>query len=434
MRRLHLEQALIVVLLFGGYGALYFCRADLSAASPLIVDALGTHGLSHDQAIRHIGRIISLGVLAYAAGKLFLTGLGDYWGGRLSFLIGLSGATLFTALFALGDAVPLFTAAWVGNRLTQSIAWAGLIKISSRWFDYSSYGLILGILSVSYLVGDAAARPCMAALIRHGFGWASCFWLAAAVAAFWWIANTLGLRESRAERGHREAQPHPQNLFAATSAPPKSIGALFGPLLKSPAFLLVCALSFGCTIIRETFNAWTPMYLHDALRYSISDAAASSAIFPGVGAVSVIASGWLSDRLGLHGRALILFAGLAATAAALLVLMSVRAGAGTLAPLLLIGLVAFCLLGPYSYLGGAFALDFGGKQAAAASSGIIDGIGYLGGYLAGDAVAQLSVAFGWQGVFVALAGVSAVAALGAAALLYLSLRGRRARLEPAEAA
>jgi len=32
-----------------------------------------------------LGSITSLGVLAYALGKLFLTGLGDFWGGRVSF-------------------------------------------------------------------------------------------------------------------------------------------------------------------------------------------------------------------------------------------------------------------------------------------------------------------------------------------------------------
>ena len=71
--------------------------------------------------------------------------------------------------------------------------------------------------------------------------------------------------------------------------------------------------------------------------------------------------------------------------------------------------VAFCLLGPYSYLGGAFALDFGGKQAGAASSGIIDGIGYLGACSPADTVARVAGAFGWKGVFVALAGISALA-------------------------
>ena len=70
----------------------------------------------------------------------------------------------------------------------------------------------------------------------------------------------------------------------------------------------------------------------------------------------------------------------------------------------MIGIVAFCLLGPYSYLGGAFALDFGGKQASAASSGIIDGIGYIGGVLAGDTVARIARAYGWEGVFVVAGG------------------------------
>ena len=85
----------------------------------------------------------------------------------------------------------------------------------------------------------------------------------------------------------------------------------------------------------------------------------------------------------------------------------------TALPVLTIGVVAFCLLGPYSYLGGAFALDFGGKQASAASSGIIDGIGYLGGVLAGDSVARLAGALGWERVFLVLAAVSAVAAIAA---------------------
>jgi sugar phosphate permease len=149
-----------------------------------------------------------------------------------------------------------------------------------------------------------------------------------------------------------------------------------------------------------------------------------SAIFPAVGAVSVLVTGWLSDRLGVGGRALLLLLGLSATAAALAVLMTIHSSAtGALLPLLVIGTVAFCLLGPYSYLGGAFALDFGGKRATAVASGLIDGIGYLGAVAAGDSVARVSVAFGWRGVFMALSVVSALAALGAA---WLCLLGRKA--------
>jgi sugar phosphate permease len=422
-RSLRYGQIRTVLLLFGGYAACYYCRADLSVATPLLVEELGTQGVSHSEAIVRIGSMSSLGVLAYALGKLFLTGLGDYWGGRRNFLIGVGGATVFTLLFAAGGTIPMFTVAWLGNRLTQSIGWAGLIKVSSRWFNYSSYGSIIGILSISYLVGDAAARQQMGMLIERGYGWRSLFLFAAIVAGVMLIASLLWLRESRAELGHAEAKPNPLNLFASSESRPASVGALLRPLLRSRAFLLICLLSFACTIIRETFNTWTPLYLRDHLGYSLSHSAGMSAIFPGVGAASVLLAGWLSDRLGLNGRSLLLFLGLTGTAAALLVLMSVRSGpSASLLAVPVIAVVAFCLLGPYSYLGGAFALDFGGKQASAAASGIIDGIGYLGGVLAGDTVARLSVAFGWEGVFVILAAVSAVAAVCAGGLHVLNTR------------
>ncbi|HXC21872.1 MAG TPA: MFS transporter [Steroidobacteraceae bacterium] len=422
-RSLRIRQTVVVLLLFGGYGALYFCRADLSVATPLLVEELVKHGVSHADAIIRMGSIASFGVLAYALGKLFLTGLGDFWGGRINFLIGLGGAAAFTLMFASGLSLPVFTIAWIGNRLTQSISWAGLIKVSSKWFDFSSYGMIIGILSISYLIGDAAARQWMGMLIEHGFGWRILFYFAAAVVALLLVLNFFFLRESRLDAGFVEAKPNPLNLFAASESRPQSWSELLLPLIRSRAFLLVCLLSLGCTIIRESFNFWTPSYLREYLGYSMSNAARMSAVFPGVGAVSVLATGWLSDRLGANSRSLIMFVGLGATAAALLVLMTVRSSAtGPLLPLIAIGTIAFCLLGPYSYLGGAFALDFGGKQAGAASSGIIDGVGYMGAVVAGQGIGRVSVAFGWQGVFVALAAVSALAALGAGYLYLLSVK------------
>src|SRR3984957_19939323 len=345
-RSLRLRQTLIIALLFGGYGSLYFCRADLSVATPLLVNELSKHGVSHGDAIIRMGGIASFGVLAYAFGKLFLTGLGDFWGGRINFLIGLSGATAFTLMFASHLSLPLFTVAWIGNRLTQSIAWAGFVKVSSKWFDFSSYGMIIGILSISYLVGDAAARQWMGMLIEHGFGWRALFYFAAAVVALFLTLNFLLLRESRIDVGFTEAKPNPLNLFAASESRPQSVAQLLLPLIRSGAFLIVCLLALGCTIIRESFNFWTPVYLHEYLGYSVSHAARMSSVFPGVGAVSVLISGWLSDRLGVNGRPLIMFVGLAAGAAAVLVLMTMRSSAaGSLLPIFAIGTIAFCLLG-----------------------------------------------------------------------------------------
>ncbi len=121
--QLRYRQVVTVLLLFTGYAAYYFCRSDLSVAMPLLIEELRRQGMSSDDAVIRLGTISSLGVLAYAVGKLFLTGLGDIWGGRRSFTIGLGGAIAFTLLFASGRALPIFTLAWIGNRLTQSIGW-----------------------------------------------------------------------------------------------------------------------------------------------------------------------------------------------------------------------------------------------------------------------------------------------------------------------
>ena len=422
--RLRFRQTVTVVLLFTGYAAYYFCRSDLSVAMPLLIDHLHRRGMSSNDAIVHLGMIASLGVLAYAVGKLFLTALGDIWGGKRSFTLGLGGAIAFTLLFASGGTLPMFTIAWIGNRLTQSIGWAGLVKVCSKWFHYSSYGAIMGILSLSFLIGDAAARRSMGLLLQHGYGWRALFYFAAGVAGCTLIANLLFLRESRVETGYPEVQVNPLNLFGGSGAKPQSFWALVKPLLSSRAFIFVCLLSLGCTIVRETFNTWTPVYFHNFFGYSDSSAASMSAIFPAVGAASVIITGWASDKLGVTGRAMIMFFGLAATVVTLMILAFIpRATSASIIPVTLVGVVAFCLLGPYSYLAGAFALDFGGKQAGATSSGIIDGVGYLGGVLAGDTVARVAVRFGWHGVFVALAAVSALSALAAGYLfLYQSMQ------------
>jgi sugar phosphate permease len=91
-------------------------------------------------------------------------------------------------------------------------------------------------------------------------------------------------------------------------------------------------------------------------------------------------------------------------------------------PIALIGTVGFCLLGPYAYLGGAMALDFGGKAAGAVASGIIDGVGYIGAVFAGVGGAKLAVALGWRGVFATLAAIGAVGAIGAGVLYAMELR------------
>ena len=128
--------------------------------------------------------------------------------------------------------------------------------------------------------------------------------------------------------------------------------------------------------------------------------------------------GWLSDRLGRGGRAALLLLGLALASPILLVLASpVIQGSRTL-PVTLVASVAFLILGPYSFLAGAIALDFGGKRGSGTASGLIDGVGYFGGVLAGDSMARITVKLGWSGAFLTLAGVALLSSVAAAWFLY----------------
>ena len=221
-RALRIAQCRTLVLLFLGYASCYFCRSNLSVATPLIADELGRRGVSHAEALIAIGSMASLGVFAYALGKWFLTGLEDYWGGKRNLLIATGGATLFTLLFASSAVLPVFTLAWIGNRLTQSIGWSALVKVSSKWFNYSRYGTIAAILTCSYLIGDAAARQSMGFLLEHGVGWRGLFVFGAGVAGFMFLCNLLFLRESRSDEGHPEAEVNPRNVFCAGGPAPTS--------------------------------------------------------------------------------------------------------------------------------------------------------------------------------------------------------------------
>jgi sugar phosphate permease len=428
--RLRRWQALTVTLLVFGYAGYYLCRSNFSVALPLIIDDLVAKGWDANAAKVSLGALASIGVFAYAIGKFLSGGLTDFLGGRRAFLLGSAGAISCTALFALGGGLPIFTLAWALNRLLQSTGWPGAVKLTSRWFSFSSYGAAMGFISLSYLFGDAAARRFMGWMIAHGVGWRGVFFAAAGVMLIIFLANLLLLKESPREIGEAEPPANPLNLVDEHKGSTKTaLKSALTAFLGSRAFWIVCFLSLGTTLLRETFNTWTPTYFTEVAGLSKAEAASKSALFPFFGGVSVLLAGFISDRLGRDGRAMVILIGLLLSSAGLWSLGHAQFGGSPALPIFLVTSVAFTLIGPYSYLAGAISLDFGGKQGSATASGIIDGVGYLGGVLAGDTVARVSVSFGWQGAFTALAGVALLSGLAAALLLIEQRRSAPPKFE-----
>ncbi len=410
-----------IALLAVGYMGYYFCRSNFSVVLPLLIEEMGRHGMSADAAKIHFGTIVSAGVFAYAIGKFLSGSTADLFGGRKNFLGGMAGSIVFTLVFAASGTLPFFTLAWIGNRLVQSGGWAGLVKVTSRWFDYSRYGSVMGVLCLSYLFGDAACRYIMSLLLGAGMGWRGIFVVGAASLAVLLLANWILLRETPVERGLPSPEANPLNLYAGKDDNGEervALWAILRPLFTSVPFWLVCLLSVGTTLLRETFNFWTPTYFVQYVGLSSAEAASRSALFPLLGGVSVVLCGVLSDRLGLNGRNRVLFSGLALVGLCLLALALTPSSANPWVAVSLVALTGLALLGPYAYLSGAISLDFGGKRGSATAAGVMDGLGYLAaGLLSGDTMARVTVDYGWRNAFLMLAGVGFLTAVVAFVLV-----------------
>jgi OPA family glycerol-3-phosphate transporter-like MFS transporter len=369
----------------------------------------------------------------------------------------MAGSIFFTVIFAASGGFPLFTLAWIGNRLFQSQGWAGLVRVSSRWFSYSTYGSVMAVVSLSFLFGDAGCRWMMSQLMAHGVGWRGVFFFASGALAALMLTCLLFLREAPEERGLPAPEVNPRNVYAdqkwldqkradqkcadkdradgeradgeqTGDSERVGLGAILRPLLTSFPFWMVCVLAFGTTMLRETFNLWTPTYFVQFAGLTASAAASRSALFPLCGGISVLLGGFLSDKLGPNGRNILVVIGMTGCTVSLVLMGRIPDHSGQWAPTILVALVGFMLLGPYSYLAGAMSLDFGGKHGSATAAGIIDGFGYMAGWLSGDTVARIAVDFGWRRAFLSLAVVSLLTALVA---MVLAAHQRNQKVRPA---
>jgi OPA family glycerol-3-phosphate transporter-like MFS transporter len=361
------------LLLTIGYTAYYFCRTNFSVGRPAQVAELGEDG-----AIL-LGRIATLGIVAGIAGKFLAGRVVRLFGGRGAFLLGMLGSALATIGMAFSSGLGAFGALWCFNRLLQTLGWPATVKIVGGWFPPSAYGRAMGIVSLSWLFGDALARAGQAQLLTLGWGWRPLFLASAAGLGTVLLLCLLFLQESRS------AQP-PQGLPAGERTEVR------GTLPKG--FFAVAAGALAFTLVNVTLSEWLPLYFSKR-GLSEAGAALASGLFPTAGGVSAFTFGWLSDRTDARGRLRLLVGSLVLAAATLAGFLL------PLPPLLLVGLAGLATGGPYAWAVGAAALDLGPQEKAATLNGYLDGTGYLGALLAGEAIARLARSLGWNGAFAA---------------------------------
>jgi sugar phosphate permease len=396
------RRTVVLVALFAAYASFYLCRANVDAALPLLSRAYG-----YDK--EELGRLASIGILAYAAGKISLGPIGDVIGGRRSIVLAITGSVLASFAFGASASLVALTLFAAVNRWFQAGGWVGVVHVCSREFAPEERGSNMGSISTSYEIGNVISLLLCAALVRSGLGWRALFVVNpilfgaigfAAVRAIGFLA-----RERRAADDVERA------------APASSWFARVKWLSSVGSFWMALLLSFMLTFVRTGFLTWTPTFIAEITAHeggTISGAILKSAVFPATGVAGALLAGRASDRLGPGRRAPLIAASLGLLVVSILVLAHAGFTSSTWV-LLAIGASGLFLLGPYSLVGGAIALDVGATRAAATAAGLIDAIGYLGASLAGVLLGTMAQRHGWSAAFDILAVASSVAALAAAA-------------------
>lgn len=412
-----------MVALVAGYAGFYVCRSNLAVAAPLLAGDSGLEG-----GAGALGAMASLGILAYALGKPITGVAGDLLGGRWTFVVAMWGSVAATLAFSAGTSLSALTAIWAVNRFVQAAGWGAATKVVAQWFEPARHGRVAAILSLSFLLGDAAARIGLGSLLAAGMGWRGVFAVSALVLAVLALGVGAALRDRPSEVGLPDPPANPHTVYGpATGAPRPGVRALLAPFAASPSFWLVCALSSALTLVREAFSIWTPTFLSAAYAMPAGDAARWSAVFPLMGAVSGLAVGAASDRVGAGRRMAVVTPLLVLAALATFTAALGPARDSAAAGLALLGAIALLLIGPYSLLAGAVALELGGAHGAATAAGLIDTAGYLGALLSGVAIGAVADAYGWGPAFQVLGSVTLVAAAIAAVLARGERRAARRR-------
>ena len=418
IKALPTRQLGLLATLLVGYGSFYLCRANLEAAGPLLI---ADEGFDRTR----FGELSTIATLTYAVGKFVMGGLGDALGGRGMLGIAVAGSVACSLAFGASRGFVFFAIFAAANRFFQSGGWSAVVHVVSRRFEPARHGVVMGILSTSYELGNVAALN-LSAFVASRWSWRALFVVNPLLFALVGGCVVLVLRA-----GDRAALPSTSTRTPApTSAPEPDLplSAILPALFHRGSFWLAVVLSMLLTFVRIAFLTWTPTYLYELGRASghpaISGAIVKSSLFPAAGVVAALAVGAISDRLGPGRRAPVMAVSLAVVVG----LVAVLGHGGVhdaLGAALLIGAVGLFLLGPYSLMAGAVALDVAGKRGTATATGIIDGAGYLAGTASGYGLGRLADAAGWSAVFDLIMVAVLLATLVSGGWALAVLRARR---------
>ena len=363
------------------YASLYMGRYSyIPAKEDLHGGLMGNEGL---------GIMTATGAIVYGVSFLLNGPLTDKIGGRKAMLIATLGSAIINLImgavlaFAWTDHFVLKMALLYGvNMYFQSFASVAIVKVNSNWFNISERGVfggIFGILIASGLFLAYTISPMVMKALFPGLP-QFYFFIPGILLLIMFVTTIILIRDTPAEAGFPDFSTGTDTQFDSDEKIP--LMTILKKILTHPIVLTVAFTEMCTGILRDGMFHWFGAYSVHSSHPGVRSMLGIGLFL--AGASGSLTAGFISDKLFDSRRppvAALLYALMTLTLIAGALVMYFIPESSSLKPFIIFGIVivmAFGVIGTHGVLSGAATADFGGKQATATATGIIDGFVYLG--------------------------------------------------------
>jgi MFS transporter, OPA family, glycerol-3-phosphate transporter len=400
-------QLRVYWLLWSGYASYYLCRLNFAAAQPELMTEFGWTAAK-------VGAIPSVYAAFYAIGQFINGQLADRFGPRVMMTTALSVAIVTNIAFAFTSSYAVMMGLWALNGYAQSAGWTLVVQTTANWTPVKRRGMVLGIISTCYQVGNVLAWL-LAGYLVSTYSWRAAFWVPALVAMPTAIAIALFQRNDPRDVGlPRIRDDIDEDEVDENGLLRQPIGAMqMLRMTLGNRIIWILGIGFMCmNSVRYAFMNWGIQYMSDFHGRSIKGSALMAIALPLIGSVGAISAGWFSDTLFGKRRAPVCAISLIGLAIVCVLFVQIPAGSWVAATAML-GLAGFLIYGPDMLMSGAATVDFAHPRAAAAATGFTMAMGAAGSIFSGAGVGWLRDITGgeWELTFYVLAGLSIIPAL-----------------------
>lgn len=356
------------------YATFYFGKVNLSIVIPVL---LVTY---KDMTLYNVGMVSSGFMIAYAAGQFLHGQISEKFNPLTYIAVGLIGSAIIDV--ALGFSAGFFWVLMIAEIINggfQSMGWSSTVRANAE--TSANPDKTSTILGTAYQAGNSIAwLVCAFAIGQWGWQWG--FWIASIV------MFARGITLLRQSKRYRVTVPDTRKFAEQAKLTLNRVVVFSGVSL--------CLLN----IVRFGIITWIPTYLYRVQNMAIEKVGLNIFLIPIAGIIGTLLYNRIRTHKDISTIVYLTFLGV------MFLIFPLTTGWGMVAVLLMSG---FFLYGPHVFLVTTMPTRFQGQKIVAASTGFIDGMGYIGSAIVGILVPFIIDKTGnWASVFHLWAGIALI--------------------------